>query len=152
MKRLKGITKVLNIWAEGPFIDKLPKARNPPLARKRYNAEGLLWLLRDPAVGKVTSLEIVLQMLYVPRMTEGLSVGVSESVSPRSQDTDDLVGSLPGGSEGSFRGILGCQGDFPHNPISDSERPGSDPGVIVPRDALLVSFVPKVGLCSAFFE
>ncbi|CAL2239207.1 unnamed protein product [Prunus armeniaca] len=85
-------------------------------------------------------------------MTEGLSVGVSESISPRSLDTDDFVGSLPGRSEGSFRGILGCQRDFPHDPISDSERTGSDPGVIVPRDALLVSFVPKVGLCSAFFE
>ncbi|CAL8162787.1 unnamed protein product [Prunus armeniaca] len=100
----------------------------------------------------MTSFEIVLQMLYVPRMTEGFSVGVFESISPRSLDTDDFVGSLPGRSEGSFRGILGCQRDFPHDPISDSERAGSDPGVIVSRDALLVSFVPKVGLCSALFE
>ncbi|CAL2227854.1 unnamed protein product [Prunus armeniaca] len=91
-------------------------------------------------------------MLYIPRMTEGLSVGVSESISPRSLDTDDFVGSFPGRSEGSFRRILCCQRDLSHDPVSDSERAGSDPGVIVPRDALLVSFVPKVSLCSAFFK
>ncbi|CAL8112748.1 unnamed protein product [Prunus armeniaca] len=91
-------------------------------------------------------------MLYVPRMTEGLSIGVSETVSPRSLDADDLVRSFPGRSEGSFLGILSCHGDFSHDPIFDSERAGSDPGVIVPRDALLVSFIPKVGLCSAFFD
>ncbi|CAL8112645.1 unnamed protein product [Prunus armeniaca] len=91
-------------------------------------------------------------MLYVPRMTEGLSVRVSESVSPRSLDTDDFVGSFPGRSDGSFRRILSCQRDFSHDPVSDLERAGSDPGVIVSRDALLVSFVSKVGLCLAFFK
>ncbi|CAL8083106.1 unnamed protein product [Prunus armeniaca] len=91
-------------------------------------------------------------MLYIPRMTEGLSVGVSKSISPRSLNTDDFVVSFPGSSEGFFRGILSCQRDFSHDPVSDSKRAGSDPGVIVPRDALLVSFVPKVGLCSTFFK
>ncbi|CAL9024225.1 unnamed protein product [Prunus brigantina] len=91
-------------------------------------------------------------MLYIPRMTEGLSVGVSEAISSRSPDADDLVGSFPGRSEGSFRGVIGCQVYRPHDPISNSERSGSDSGVIVPRDALFVGLVPKVSLCSVFFD
>ncbi|CAL2239816.1 unnamed protein product [Prunus armeniaca] len=100
---------------------------------------------------KASEIEAVVQEA-IRGMTEGLSVGVSEPISPRSLDADDLVRSFPGRSKGSFHGILSCQRDFSHDPISDSERAGSDPGVVVPRDALFVSFVAKVGLRSAFFD
>ncbi|CAL8115897.1 unnamed protein product [Prunus armeniaca] len=60
-------------------------------------------------------------------MTKGLSVGFSETISPRSLDADHLVRSFLGRSEGSFRGVLSCQRDFSHDPITDSERAGSNP-------------------------
>ncbi|CAL2265256.1 unnamed protein product [Prunus armeniaca] len=65
-------------------------------------------------------------MFDVPRMTEGLAVGVSEAIGSRSEDADDLVRSFPERSEGSLCGVLSCQRDFSHNPVPDSERAGSD--------------------------
>ncbi|CAL2270929.1 unnamed protein product [Prunus armeniaca] len=75
-------------------------------------------------------LEVILQVFDIPRMTEGLVAGVSQSVCSRSEDTDDLIRPFPGRSEGSFRWIFGRQGDLAHDldglPISTGTT-ASDP-------------------------
>ncbi|CAL9024641.1 unnamed protein product [Prunus brigantina] len=41
-------------------------------------------------------LEVILQVFDIPRMTEGLAVGVSQPVCSRSEDTNDLIRPFPG--------------------------------------------------------
>lgn len=112
--------------------------------RRRYNFLPYRWL--------GCLLELVFQVFDIPWITEALPVGVSQPVCSKLEDTEDLIRPFLGWSEVSFRWVFGRQGDLAYDPIPNSKRARSYPRVVVPRDTLLVSFIPKVGLRLAFFN